>query len=206
MSDLPRLYLILEPDTALGPVETMRAACAAGVRLVQWRAKSLPARQVFEVARELALIAAAWRASLLINDRADIARSVAAAGVHLPEAGLPLGAARALLGASGVIGASTHDLAGLERARDANFATYSPIFETSSKPGYGPALGLEELAKAARVSPVPIYALGGITPARAQRCIDAGAHGVAVMGGITRAASPFDAATAYIDELARISF
>lgn len=201
MSDLPRLYLILEPGTALGPVETMRAACAAGVRLIQWRAKSRPAREVFEIGQELAQLAARWGASLLINGRADIALSVAAAGVHLPETGLPPGAARALLGASGIIGVSTHDLTGLERSRDATFATYSPIFETSSKPGYGPALGLEELAKAARVSPVPLYALGGITPERARACIDAGAHGVAIMSGITRATSPFDAASAYISAI-----
>ena len=35
----------------------------------------------------------------------------------------------------------------------------------ASKPGYGPALGLERLRALAASSPIPVYALGGVTPA-----------------------------------------
>jgi len=68
--------------------------------------------------------------------------------------------------------------------------TLSPTFLTGSKPGYGPALGLDALAAAAAKAPGPIVALGGITPHNAAACLAAGARGVAVMGEIMRAADP----------------
>ena len=61
--------------------------------------------------------------------------------------------------------------------------TLSPIFASASKPGYGPALGLERLAEVAAVSPLPVIALGGIEDEGSVRaCLDAGAAAVAVMG------------------------
>ncbi|MGC2415820.1 MAG: thiamine phosphate synthase, partial [Stellaceae bacterium] len=68
--------------------------------------------------------------------------------------------------------------------------TLSPIFLTDSKPGYGPAAGLDALAAAARLSFGPVIALGGIDEANAAACLAAGARGIAVMGGIMRAADP----------------
>jgi thiamine-phosphate pyrophosphorylase len=69
--------------------------------------------------------------------------------------------------------------------------TLSPIFASASKPGYGPAIGLETLADTARQSPIPIIALGGITDqCRLQACLERGAAAVAVMGAIMHAADP----------------
>jgi thiamine-phosphate pyrophosphorylase len=61
---------------------------------------------------------------------------------------------------------------------------------TNSKPGYGPAIGLDLLAAAAGMTSGPIVALGGIGPANAGQCLVAGARGIAVMGEIMRAADP----------------
>ncbi len=61
---------------------------------------------------------------------------------------------------------------------------------TASKPGYGPALGLEGLARIAARAPGPVIALGGVTPDDAATCRAAGARGVAVMGEIMRTADP----------------
>jgi thiamine-phosphate pyrophosphorylase len=100
--------------------------------------------------------------------------------VHLAEAD-PLPAAGVSL-----IGRSRHDLPGLSIE---DYVTLSPIFATSSKPGYGPALGPAGAAKLA--GDVPWLALGGIdSPSRAAACAAAGAHGIAVMGAIMRAADP----------------
>ena len=68
--------------------------------------------------------------------------------------------------------------------------TLSPIFLTGSKPGYGPALGLDALAAAACTAPGPIIALAGIGPDNAAQCLAAGARGIAVMGEIMRATDP----------------
>ena len=52
--------------------------------------------------------------------------------------------------------------------------------------GYGPALGLETLRRVAAAVPIPTIALGGISPANAAECLEAGAAGVALMGGAMR--------------------
>ena len=72
----------------------------------------------------------------------------------------------------------------------ADYVTISPIFPTQSKPGYGPPLSLEGLAKAANLAKIPVIALGGVTAANANSCRRAGAAGVAVMGTIMRASDP----------------
>ena len=73
----------------------------------------------------------------------------------------------------------------------ADAITLSPIFASASKPGYGPALGLERLGEVAAVSPIPVIALGGIEDeAGVRACLVAGAAAVAVMGAAMRAADP----------------
>jgi thiamine-phosphate pyrophosphorylase len=66
----------------------------------------------------------------------------------------------------------------------------SPVFLTASKPGYGPALGLEGLARIVTRAPGPVVALGGITPDNAALCLSAGVRGIAVMGEIMRSGDP----------------
>jgi thiamine-phosphate pyrophosphorylase len=116
--------------------------------------------------------------------------SVGADGVHLPSGGSPA-AARARLPIA-LIGASAHsadEAAALLRA-DADYVTVSPIFLSASKPGYGPALGLDGLACIVAAAPGPVVALGGITAQNAALCLSIGAQGVAIMGEIMRSADP----------------
>jgi thiamine-phosphate pyrophosphorylase len=53
------------------------------------------------------------------------------------------------------------------------------VFPSASKPGYGPAVGLEMLRAAAAAVSIPVLALGGITEDRIADCVAAGAAGVA---------------------------
>jgi len=69
----------------------------------------------------------------------------------------------------------------------ADYVTLSPYAGSASKPGYGPALGPEAFAGE---WPVPVYALGGIDTTNARTAVEAGAHGVAVMGAVMRAGQP----------------
>lgn len=87
-----------------------------------------------------------------------------------------------------LLGRSCHDHGELRLAAShaADYATLSPVFATLSKPGYGPALGPDAL----RGAPLPVYALGGVTPGNAACCRDAGAVGLAVMGAVMRAPDP----------------
>ncbi|BCB86766.1 hypothetical protein Psuf_040790 [Phytohabitans suffuscus] len=89
-----------------------------------------------------------------------------------------------------LVGRSCHDEAELSRLTREHYAIVSPVFPTPSKPGYGPPLGLDGLARLAARSPVPVLALGGVTPGNAAGCLAAGAAGVAVMGAVMRADDP----------------
>ena len=139
-----------------------------------------------------ALVPLGHRFGATITAHDDIASVVAAGadGVHLPGGGDPAAARRHL--PSGLIGVSAHapEEAAAQLAAGADYVTLSPIFLSASKPGYGPAVGLDALAAAARLSPGPVIALGGIDAANAAACLAAGARGIAVMGGIMRAADP----------------
>ena len=201
--DLPPLLLIL--DTKRHDASRIaHQACQAGVRALVWRARELNGREFWQRARALSEIAVAYGADLLIHDRVDVALATAADGVHLPSAGLPPRRARRLLGSSAILGQSLHTLEELQGAPEAlDYATLSPIFKTPSKPGYGPALGLEALAEAAASAPprLALYALGGVTPERASACLKAGAHGVAVMGGICHAEDVYEASLKYLEAI-----
>ena len=71
-----------------------------------------------------------------------------------------------------------------------DYALAGPAFETASKPGYGPEIGRKGFAEIARAARVPVLAIGGINAARVGELLAAGAAGVAVMGGVMRAADP----------------
>ena len=82
-------------------------------------------------------------------------------------------------------------------------STYSPVFATASKPGYGPALGLDGLAAGCRAVPdLAVLALGGLGPGRVGACVRAGAAGVAVMGAVMGAGDPAAVVRSLVDELA----
>lgn len=198
---LPPLYLITD-DASPARLPSLVAAALKGAPpgsvLVQLRAKSCSAKQLHDMAWELRAHCAAHQAGLLINDRADLAQLVCAAGVHLPEQGLPPSAARALLGAHALVGVSCHDAAGLAAAADggASFATLSPVFPSPNK---GAPLGLVQFAALTRASNVPVYALGGVSAAHAAALKQAGAAGLAVISAAFKAADPARAVEALLD-------
>ena len=84
---------------------------------------------------------------------------------------------------------SADEAAALLRA-GADYVTVSPVFVTASKPGYGPAIGLDGLTHIVSQTPGPVIALGGITPENAALCLSTGVRGVAVMGEVMRSADP----------------
>lgn len=171
----------------------------AGARWIWLRDKDLPEGDRRALAFDLAARVARHGGRLTVG--ADVALAAACgAGVQL-GAGDDVGAARRSLGAAGLIGVSAHSPAEVRAARDAgaDYATLSPVFASPSKPGYGPALGLETLRGAAALR-LPVLALGGVTAAAAPSCLAAGAAGVAVMGEVMRGGGR---AAAALDRAAR---
>ena len=141
-------------------------------------------------AHDLRGLTRAHGATLLVNDRIDVALAADADGVHLPAASFPVATARALVGSAKLIGRSTHSPDEARRAatEGADYAILGPIFATPSKEQYGPPLG--EAALAATKPTCPLLAIGGITPDNAASVRAAGATGAAVIRAILDAPDP----------------
>ena len=97
-------------------------------------------------------------------------------------------------GVHGTFSVSTHSDDDVRNARS-KVILVSPIFET---PGKGPARGLDAIRSAARITRIPIYALGGVDAGNARACIDAGAHGVAVIRAVFGRSNAGEAARALL--------
>jgi thiamine-phosphate pyrophosphorylase len=160
----------------------VEAAVAAQIPLFQIREKKLATRVLYELVCRAVEIARGSSTRLLVNDRFDVARAAGAAGVQLTSVSLPAGLMREVCGAEFLIGASTHSLEEALRARDAgaDFVVFGPVFETESKRGFGPPLGLEKLQSVtSELRDFPVLAIGGITLDNVEECLAAGASGFA---------------------------
>jgi thiamine-phosphate diphosphorylase len=176
---LPPLLVLTDAGQAgpRGLLPVMAAAVEGGARAVLLREKHLPRRRRLDLAEALRDLLAPVQGVLVVASDGGIP----ADGVHLsssdpaPRAGTPFGR-------------SCHSAAEIAEAHreGCRWATLSPIFPTPSKPGYGPALGVQALAS----PPLPVWALGGVEPGNAASCVAAGAAGVAVMGAVMRAEDP----------------
>jgi thiamine-phosphate pyrophosphorylase len=187
----PPLLVISDRRQARRPLEEIAGAIfAGGCRWFSLREKDLPAAERRTLLSALVALGRRWEATVTVHEDVDAAVMSGAAGVHLRSAGNPE-AARARL-PHGLIGASAHSAeeAAALLGSGADYVTLSPVFPTASKPGYGPAIGLDGLAEIIAQVPGPVIALGGVTPANAPLCLSAGASGVAVMGEVMRAANP----------------
>jgi thiamine-phosphate pyrophosphorylase len=188
----PPLLLVTDRRQARQPLAAIvAAALEAGCGWVSLREKDLPQDEQVILARSLLPMTRACGARLLLHGEASLAKRAGTDGVHLPS-GANAAAARTLLGPDKLIGVSIHTVTEAEAIdpQSVDYVLAGPAFETPSKPGYGPEIGRKGFFDIARAAPVPVLAIGGINATRIAELIAAGAAGVAVMGGIMRAADP----------------
>lgn len=204
-----RLHAIVDVDAStragLIPLEVARAVLAGGGRVLQVRAKTLGSRAFLELADACVSAARSYNASIIINDRVDIARLSGASGVHLGQDDVSPSAARRLLGDSAVVGVSTHTVQQIEAAlrEPVSYVAIGPVFGTASKDTGYAAVGLTLVGTAARLAGhVPVVAIGGITLDNASSVIAAGAAAVAVIGDLLVGGNPERRTGALLQSLA----
>lgn len=207
MKPLPKPPLLVITDRTVAQrslIAVVAAVFAGGCRWLMVREKDLPRDALAALTREILTLARPAGAVVVLNGPVEVAVEVGAHGLHLqrPE---DVAVARQYLGANAWVGMSTHSLAEARAAEQAgaDYITFSPVFASLSKPGYGPlpGQGLAALREVARSVSVPVIALGGITPERVPLCLQAGAAGVAVLGYVMKAANPRAAVQALIHAL-----
>ncbi len=198
------MLLVTDVVQARRPLDAIVAAALdAGCRWVSLREKHLPPDEQIKLARALMPNMRAHGATLMLHGAAALAKRADCDGVHLP-AGADGAAARAMLGNGKLVGISIHtkaEAASVDPAW-ADYAVAGPVYETASKPGYGPQLGFAGLSDIVRAARVPVIAIGGVDPTRIRDLVAAGAAGVAVMGGVMRAADPAQEVRALVAALA----
>jgi len=205
---LPRLYVILDAGLVRGSaVEIAGQLMGAGVRLLQYRAKTVAAREMLETATQLAGLARAEGATFFLNDRPDLAYLAGADGVHVGQDDLGVEEARRIIGADRRVGVSTHNREQFERAvaTSADYVAIGPIFRTTSKTNPDPVVGTELIRQLRPLTKKPIVAIGGIALEQAAEVIQAGADSVAVISDILSASDPAQRAGLFLGRLGAVN-
>jgi len=191
MSDLPRLYAIADAQLLaarqLALEDFARGLRAAGVTLVQYRDKSGSPQEILRSAKTLRDAFSGSSATLILNDRADLAALADFDGVHVGQEDLSPEDAQAVAGAKRIVGLSTHN-ADQVRAADQSCADYiaiGPVFATGTKLNPDPVIGLDGIRRVRSLTRKPLVAIGGITRENARSVIEAGADSVAVISALT---------------------
>ena len=188
---LSSLYIILDPSICPSRplMEVLNTSAAAGAVLFQYRNKTASMKDAYVEALALRQAAAKAGVLFIVNDRCDLALAIDADGIHLGQGDLPLDLARKVMGPEKLIGISTHSPM---QVRDAtagkpDYLGFGPIFTPGSKQDHDPVVGLEGLRAIRSLTPLPVFAIGGIHLNRVNDVVRAGADGVAVISAILKA-------------------
>ena len=205
---LSPLYAIADADLSARHgwevTQLAEALMRGGARLVQLRAKSVSSETFMAWADTIVNLGIRYGATIILNDRVDLARLSGASGLHLGQEDLPVNAVRQIVGPECLIGLSTHTLRQLNVALSGpiSYVAVGPVFETQSKTVTDAVVGLEFVAQAAeRVEGIPLVGIGGITVERARSVIDAGATSVAVISDLLTGGDPERRAAEFLSTL-----
>jgi thiamine-phosphate pyrophosphorylase len=183
------VYAILDGPVlaarGIAPRAAAESLLEAGLRLLQIRWKENWTNAAYEEAVRVKELCDHAGATLIVNDRADIARLLGA-GVHVGQDDLPPAAARVMAGTECLLGYSTHNERQFRSAQDepVDYVALGPVYGTVSKDNPDPVVGLAEFARLCRMSVRPVVAIGGVTRDRAPDLWRAGASSVAVIGDL----------------------
>ena len=188
------LYLVTDRNQTAGRdlLWVLEQALHGGVKGIQLREKDLGGGELFHLAERVKALCDVHHASLLINDRVDVAMAVDADGVHLGEGSMPVRTARQLVGENKLVGVSTHSLTEAEESEQAgaDFLVFGPVYFTSSKAPYGEPQGLDPLKKLVDKLSIPVYSIGGINGDNIAEVKATGVRGVALISAVISATYP----------------
>jgi thiamine-phosphate pyrophosphorylase len=183
---IDKLQFISQENTHYTHLESIEAACRAGVKWVQLRVKDKPLAEVKKLAADAKSICLQWGARLIINDYPQIAQEVGAEGFHLGKEDMPLQQARRFA-ENMIVGQTANTFEDIRQhwQNGANYVGVGPFAFTSTKKKLSPILGLEgygqlmQQCREAGIS-IPVIAIGGIRLDDIPSIMQTGVHGIAV--------------------------
>lgn len=189
-------YLVTQESHSPGrdTVSVVEEALEHGIDAVQLREKGMDARRRYRLGIRLRDLTDEAGVPLIVNDRIDLARAIAADGVHLGQSDLPVEIARDQLDSDAVVGcsAATVEEARTAETAGADYLGVGAVYGTDSKDvdGGKNGVGPERIRAIAEAVELPIVGIGGIDAGNAAAVVEAGAVGVAVISAITTADDP----------------
>ena len=184
------LYGLACADASHGdPMRLVHAMLRGGCRLIQLRCKGWTDDDLLRLTLEAVTACRPRGATLIVNDRAEVAAAADADGVHVGQKDADGEAVRRAVGPDRIIGRSTHSPEMLREARrHADYLAFGPVFPTKRLSWDKPQQGLESLTTARHhAGKHPLVAIGGITADRLPAVRAAGADSWAVIGAIAEA-------------------
>lgn len=182
---LPPLMLVTpDPDREPAFLEKLLRSLKAGVDLVQLRAPGMDAERFDNLALAVLEMCRGYGARVILNSSPEQARMLHADGVHLSQR-----RSRRLdpkdWDGSLRLGISCHSTAELRTALEyaPDYLCLGPVQESTTHPGVAP-LGWQAFAALAAMSPVPVYAIGGLSLGDLETARGYGAHGIAAIRGL----------------------
>lgn len=164
-----------------------------GAKLVQLRIKDAARADVIDQTRRALAVTRTHGCQLIVNDYWDVAIETGADFIHLGQEDLETADLGALRQAGVRFGVSTHDEAELAKALKVNpdYVALGPIYPTKLKVMPWAPQGLERLKLwRSKIGALPLVAIGGLTPDRADGVADAGANSLAVITDFVTAEDP----------------
>lgn len=185
LAPLPSNYLIT-PEPAIREsfatfIANLEHALMSGIRLVQLRAKTLTEARYIQLAQEVRACCRQHHARLLLNAPITIVQKLQADGVHLTSSNL-MAAKNRPLSTDFLVSAACHDAHQILHAQriGVDLLTVSPVLPTATHTTAQP-IGWHDFRALAALTPIPVYALGGITPDMLHQARAAGAYGIAAI-------------------------
>jgi len=181
---LPHRILLTDSVRMADPRDSIRALPAgSGVILRHYDAPDRAG-----LAREILAICRPKKIPLLVAGDAELAKTIGANGLHLPEKMLAdkPGYWRKKLCPNTFLCVAAHSPKALSKAADAsaNFALLSPVFPTKSHPE-SKTIGIHRFASWTSKAQIPVYALGGVNHQNEVRILATGAVGWAAIGAFS---------------------
>jgi thiamine-phosphate pyrophosphorylase len=180
-----RLYFV----TGIVGEQTLAAALAGGVDVVQLREKDADAATIVHAGKLFRRLTRQAGALFIVNDSPELALRCEADGVHVGQDDLPVPRVRELVGDRLLVGLSTHSATQIRSAEGVDYIGVGPVYATPTKEGRAP-VGLELVREAAASAAVPWFAIGGIDEGTVDDVVAAGAERIAVVRAIRDAADP----------------
>lgn len=205
------LQFITNENCGVEPSRQILDAIEGGCRWIQIRLKNASDDDIRNLFFEIRDKAKETLTTVIINDRVELARSLASegvAGVHVGREDMSASEAREKLGPDAIIGVTAHSFEEVKEFKglDIDYIGVGPFAPTDTKKNLAPILGLEGIAEIALLAKdagmeVPLVAVGGVKIEDVKPLLEVGANGIAVSGAIACAADIKEETRRFISEL-----